>query len=155
MGDAKKREFTLGLIILVLGLGYLFMTSQLPRKHAVDASFIPYVLGSILCLLGVLQLRAAAKLSGKAADGKAADFADYPTVWKTVGLIVIYVALLGLVGFPIMTVLYLFAQFIVLTPVHKKANYVLYGVVAMISSAAIFLTFRYALDLMLPVGLLN
>jgi putative tricarboxylic transport membrane protein len=155
MGDAKKREFVLGIIMLIFGLGYLLMTSQLPRKQTVDASFIPYVLGSILCMLGVLQLRAAGKLLSQDATAKAADSADYPTVWKTVGLIVVYVALLDRVGFPIMTVLYLFAQFIVLTPVSKKINYVAYGLVAVISSASIFLTFRYALDLMLPVGLLN
>ena len=40
------------------------------------------------------------------------------------------VALLDRVGFPIMTVLYLFAQFIVLTPVSKKINYVAYGLVS-------------------------
>ena len=48
MGDAKKREFALGLIILVAGLAYLFLTSQLPRKQSIDAAFVPYVLASIM-----------------------------------------------------------------------------------------------------------
>lgn len=155
MGDAKKREFALGLIILVAGLAYLFLTSQLPRKQFIDAAFVPYVLASIMCILGVLQLRAARSFVPKAASGNGEQDVDYPTVVKTVGLVVGYVALMEYIGFPIMTVLYLVAQFVVLTPLSKKVNYVLYTVIAVISSAVIFLTFRYAFDMMLPVGLLD
>ena len=155
MDDLKKREFALGIIILVAGIAYLFLTSQLPRKQFVDAAFVPYVLGSIMTLLGVLQLRAASAFVPKAPSAKAADTVDYATVVKTVGLVVAYVALMEYVGFPIMTVLYLVAQFTVLTPLRKKVNYPLYIVIAVISSAFIFLLFRYAFDMMLPVGPLD
>lgn len=152
MGDAKKREYFLGTIILVAGIAYLFLTSQLPRKQFIDAAFVPYLLGSIMCILGVLQLRAARNFVPKAGEPMAQDDVDYPTVCKTVGLIVGYVALMSYIGFPVMTAVYLVAQFVVLTPVNKKANYVLYAAIAVIASAAIFLTFRYAFDMMLPVG---
>ena len=155
MGDAKKRELALGFVILAAGLAYLFLTSQLPRKQFIDAAFVPYVLASIMCILGVLQLRAAWSFVPKASSGKDEEAVDYATVVKTVGLVVGYVALLEYIGFPIMTVLYLVAQFVVLTPVRKKVNYVLYAVIAVISSAVIFLTFRYAFDMMLPVGLFD
>ena len=155
MGDAKKREIALGLIILAAGLAYLFLTSQLPRKQFIDAAFVPYVLASIMCILGALQLRAAWSFVPKVSSGKTEETVDYATVVNTVSLVVGYVALMEYIGFPIMTVLYLVAQFVVLTPVNKKANYVLYTVIAVISSAVIFLTFRYAFDMMLPVGLLD
>lgn len=155
MGDAKKREMALGFFILAAGLAYLFLCSQLPRKQFIDAAFVPYVLASIMCILGVLQLRAAWSFVPKAPSGKNEETVDYATVVKTVGLVVGYVALMEYVGFPIMTVLYLMAQFIVLTPLSKKVNYMLYAVIAVISSALIFLTFRYAFDMMLPVGLLD
>lgn len=154
MGDAKKREYALGFIILIAGIAYLLLTSRLPRKQFIDAAFVPYVLASIMCLLGVLQLRAARSFAkeppnnGETMEG----VVDYPTVWKTLGLIVGYVALMPYVGFPVMTVLYLVAQFVVLTPLSTKVNYVLYIVIAVVASAAIFLTFRYAFDMMLPVG---
>jgi putative tricarboxylic transport membrane protein len=154
MGDAKRRELVLGLIILVAGIAYLFLASrlQLPnRQHVyVNAAFVPYVLGSIMCILGVLQLIAAR--SPAPASPEPGEQVDYRTVVKTVGLVVSYVALLEYVGFPLMTVLYLVAQFSVLTPVSKRVNYVLYAVIAVISTAVIFLTFRYAFDMMLPVG---
>ena len=40
MGDAKKREFVLGIIMLVAGIVYLVLTSQLPRKQAIDAAVV-------------------------------------------------------------------------------------------------------------------
>lgn len=155
MGDAKKREYVLGMVILVAGIIYMVLTSQLkvperPDVH-VDATFVPYVLSSLMCILGVLQLRAAKNFQPKPATGKGDDV-DYGTVGKTIGLILGYVALLDFVGFPLMTVLYLVAQFTVLTPHDKKVNYVFYSVIAVIASAFIYLTFRYLFDMMLPVG---
>lgn len=155
MGDAKKREFALGLIILAAGIAYLFLASQLPRKQFVDAAFVPYALAGIMCILGVLQLREARALEAKTAPAPGDDAVDYATVGKTVGLVVAYVALMEYIGFPIMTVLYLVAQFVVLTPVSRKVNYLLYTVIAVTTSASVFLTFRYAFDMMLPVGLLD
>lgn len=155
MSDIKKREFAVGVFFLAVGLGYLYLTSTLPRKQFIDAAFVPYVLASIMCVLGVLQLREANKLGAGEASASATDRPDYATVLKTLGLIVVYAAFLESVGFPIMTILYLFAQFIVLTPANKKVNYLMYGAIAVITSAAVFLTFRYAFDMMLPVGLMN
>lgn len=155
MGDAKKREYALGFIILIAGIAYLLLTSRLPRKQFIDAAFVPYVLASIMCLLGVLQLRAAWLFVPESSAGKSEEAIDYATVGKTVGLVAGYVALMEYIGFPAMTVLYLVAQFVVLTPVNKKVNYILYTAIAVISSAVIFLTFRYAFDMMLPVGFLD
>ena len=154
MGDAKKREFVLGIIMLAAGIVYLVLTSQLPRKQAIDAAFVPYLLGAILCVLGVLQLKAARSFVPK--DTKnAAGNVDYPTVWKTVGLILAYIALMQFVGFPIMTVVYLVAQFTILTPAGQKPNLISYTVIAVLTSAFVYLLFRYAFDMMLPVGFLD
>ena len=155
MGDAKKREFALGFIMLGVGIAYLVLTSQLPRKQFIDAAFVPYVLGSIMTLLGILQLRAARALVPKVAEKKEGEPVDYLTVGKTIGLIVVYIALMESIGFPIMTVLYLVAQFAVLTPSEKKPNYVLFAVIAIITSASVYILFRYAFDMMLPVGFLD
>lgn len=156
MANKKRLEFFLGLIMLLIGLGYLWATTNIPRKHdGIDASFVPYVLGSLCSLLGVLQLLAAAKLQAAAPKDACASTADYATVWKTLGLIVGYVALLSWVGFPIMTVVYLIAQFYVLTPAEQKPRWVLYATVAVLTSAVVYLLFRHAFDLILPLGWLD
>jgi putative tricarboxylic transport membrane protein len=154
MSNTRKREFAVGVFFLVVGLGYLYMTSTLPRRQFVDAAFVPYILAITMCLLGGFQLHAASKMNAEdvAKDGSKAD---YLTVIKTLGLIIAYAALLEPVGFPVMSVVYLFAQFIVLTPPDKKISYPMYATIAVITSAVIYTTFRYAFDMLLPVGLLN
>ncbi len=54
-----------------------------------------------------------------------------------------------------MTVVYLYLQFLILTPVSQKPKHLTYLLISVISSAVIFLLFREAFDLMLPAGLLN
>ncbi len=154
MADKKRFEFFLGLIMLMVGLAYLWATTNIPRKHdGIDASFVPYILGSMCSLLGVLQLLAAAKLK-PAADASASKV-DYSTLLKTLALIAGYVALLSWVGFPIMTAVYLITQIYVLTPADQKPRWVLYASVAVVTSAVVYLLFRNAFDLMLPLGWLD
>jgi putative tricarboxylic transport membrane protein len=155
MADKKRMEFFLGLIMLFVGLAYLWATTAIPRKDHIDASFVPYALGSMCSLLGVIQLFAAAKMAAKSSSSDSEAAVDYATVGKTVGLIVGYVALLSSVGFPVMTVVYLIAQFFVLTPADKKPRWLLYATVAVVTAAAVYLLFRHAFDLMLPLGVLD
>ncbi|MBP8277934.1 MAG: tripartite tricarboxylate transporter TctB family protein, partial [Propionivibrio sp.] len=70
-------------------------------------------------------------------------------------LILVYIALMQFVGFPIMTVVYLVAQFTILTPAERKPNFLVYAVIAVLTSALVYLLFRYAFDMMLPVGFLD
>ena len=154
MSYVKKREIAVGIAFLLVGLGYLYLTAMIPRKQFIDAAFVPYVLAAIMCVLGVLQLLEVRKIN----DGESSatqDTSDYRTVWKTLGLIVAYAALMEPVGFPVMTVVYLFAQFIVLTPLDKKVNYPMYLIIAVLTSTVVYLTFRQAFDMLLPVGVLN
>ncbi|MFA6022240.1 MAG: hypothetical protein WC722_18440, partial [Rhodospirillales bacterium] len=98
MDDARKREFALGLVMLGAGLLYLLLTFNLPRRGFIDAAFVPYVLGFAMCVLGLLQLAAAKRMAaavpgdGGAGNEAEAERIDYPTVLKTVGLIVGYIA---------------------------------------------------------------
>jgi putative tricarboxylic transport membrane protein len=160
MDAYKRKELLVGALMLGAGLFYLFLTINLPRKGFIDASTVPYVLSVGLCLLGIMQLVISAKATRPTTDPDAEaepsdGHPDYPTVFKTLGLIAVYVALLQKVGFPIMTVLYLYAQFIVITPREQKVNHLLYLIIAVVASAVIFVTFRQGFDLMLPTGFLK
>lgn len=161
MATTKKKELLIGVAMLGTGLGYLLMTSQLPRHDGIDAAFVPSLLAAMLCLLGFLQLlsvRSLAKaVTQQHPDGEAdapAAGSDIKTVVKTLALIVGYIALLNPIGFPIMTALYLYLQFIVLTPLDHRVNHLAYALIAVVTSAITYLLFREAFDLMLPSGLL-
>ncbi|GGM00877.1 tripartite tricarboxylate transporter TctB family protein [Pseudomonas asuensis] len=156
MESHKKKELVIGVVMLGAGLVYLFMTMNLPRKGFVDAAFVPYVLAFMLCLLGILQLIASRTTASSEIDAESDSTpADYATVLKTLGLIVLYAALLKTVGFLLMTTLYLYLQFIVLTPASQRVKHVSYLVIAVIASTAIYFLFRHGFDLMLPAGFLD
>ncbi len=156
MATSKKKELLIGVAMLGTGLGYLLMTTQLPRHDGIDAAFVPSLLSAMLCLLGVLQLLSVRGLSKAVAEGEgeAPASSDIKTVVKTLALIVGYIALLNPVGFPIMTAIYLYLQFIVLTPLDHRVNHLVYALIALVTSAITYLLFREAFDLMLPSGLL-
>jgi len=165
MNTLNKKELIIGLAMLGASLAYLVMAQQLPGHDGIDAATVPKLLAGFLSLLGVMQLfsafakpkAAAEPASGPAGKNEepAPGIIEPKTVIKTLLLILGYIALLGPVGFPLMTVVYLYLQFIVLTPVSQKARHLTYLLIAVICSALIFLLFREAFDLMLPAGLLN
>lgn len=163
---ANKKELVIGLAMIGCSLAYLVMAYQLPDHEGIDAATLPLLLAGFLTLLGVMQvfnaLASKASADAAAAPPQSQDeeettpsVIEPKTVLLTLGLILGYMALLGPVGFPIMTVVYLYLQFLVLTPVRQKANHVAYLLIAVTCSALIFLLFREAFDLMLPAGLLN
>lgn len=165
MNTLNKKELIIGIGMLGASLTYLVLAQQLPGHDGIDAATVPKLLAGFLSLLGLMQLfsafakpKAAAEPANPVpteAEEPATEIVEPKTVIKTLGLILGYIALLGPVGFPIMTVFYLYLQFLVLTPVNQKARHLTYLLIAVICSALIFLLFREAFDLLLPAGLLN
>lgn len=162
MATCKKKELIIGSVMLATALGYLVMSFKLPGHSGVDAAFVPTLLAAMLCLLAVIQLFSAFATPQASADNvphvdtqETGSSIDVKTVVKTLALIVGYIALMNPVGFPIMTVVYLYLQFIVLTPFDHKVRHITYAFIALTTSAIIYLLFREAFDLMLPAGLTN
>ena len=158
MGASKRKELITGGFMLAAGVAYLLATMALPRKSFIDAAFVPYVLAIFMCGLGALQLVFSvrqAPADEAAAQEQKGEVSEYLTVIKTLALIAAYIATLEPVGFPIVTAIYLYLQFIVLTPHGQKIGHVTYVVTAILSAIVIYLIFRQGFDLMLPSGILN
>ena len=163
MTTANKKDLIIGVAMLGASIAYLVMAYRVPGHDGIDAATVPTLLAILLCLLGALQTlsaignraRPAAESDADAPEQTSTSVVEPLTVLKTLGLILIYVVLLGPVGFPIMTALYLYLQFIVLTPVNQKVRHLPYAAIAVVTSAVIYLLFREAFDLLLPAGLLN
>jgi len=163
MTTANKKELIIGVAMLGASIAYLVMAYRVPGHDGIDAATVPTLLAILLCLLGALQTlsaignraRPAAESDADSPEQTSTSVVEPLTVLKTLGLILIYVVLLGPVGFPIMTALYLYLQFIVLTPADHKVRHLLYAAIAVVTSAVIYLLFREAFDLLLPAGLLN
>ncbi len=157
----KYNDLIVGISMLAFGLFYLIMTTQIQRKgKLIDATFFPYILSTIMLIVGSLQTIKGVLASKKYdvssyVEPKSNEKGDMKTVLITVGLIIAYVALLKPLGFVLSSSLYLFMQITVMVPNRIKKNYALYALIAVVTSALIYVSFRFGLDLMLPAGLLG
>jgi putative tricarboxylic transport membrane protein len=126
----------------------------------IGAAFVPQVTAVCLGLIGSIILIAGTKSLTKKAEesdkgGIPADGAvRVHSVLATLMVLILYIVLLEKIGFLIMTALYLFAQFYILTgkPERKIPVFI---ITAVVLSAGIFYLFAGAFQLTLPPGLLG
>jgi len=107
----------------------------------------------MMIALGLIELVGALRrpaVAGEAEETGAT--AGLLTVGLTLALIAGFIAALRPLGFPIAAALYLFLQFLVLTPRGGRPPVPLYAGLAVGSAVFIFVTFRYGFDLLLPAG---
>lgn len=145
----RLKDTVVALAMTGAGLAYLGMTAQLPERDGVDATTVPTILAWMMIGLGLIELVGALRrpsLPGTTSGG------NLVTVALTLVLIAGYVAALRPLGFPIATAIYLFLQFLVLTPRGSGRQFPLYLGLSVAASAVIFATFRYGFDLLLPAG---
>jgi putative tricarboxylic transport membrane protein len=76
------------------------------------------------------------------------------SVLATIGLLVLYVALLPTIGFLITTVVYLFAQMYLLAD-EKERRIPLFLVTSVVTSVVVYFIFKSVFFLMLPAGILG
>lgn len=145
----RLKDTAIALVMTGTGIGYLGMIAGLPEREGVDATTVPTILAWMMVGLGLIELVGALR---KPAAGPAKGVANMVTVALTLALIAGYIAALRPLGFPIATAIYLFLQFLALTPQGTGRSLPLYAGLAVAASGLIFATFRYGFDLLLPAG---
>lgn len=149
----RLRDVIVGGAMTAAGILYLRMGNALPEKDGVDAATVPGILAWMMIALGLVELVGALRRPAVAGEVEATGAtAGLLTVGLTLALIAGFVALLRPLGFPIATALYLFLQFLVLTPRGGRPPVPLYAGLAVGAAVFIFVTFRYGFDLLLPAG---
>ncbi|MBM3605069.1 MAG: tripartite tricarboxylate transporter TctB family protein [Alphaproteobacteria bacterium] len=162
----RLKDVIVGLAMTGAGIIYLRMTAALPTKDGVDAATVPTMLAWMMIALGLAELVGAWRrhsaqatrdltaptLATATVPPAPAVSSGMVTVVLTLVLIAGFVAALRPLGFPIATALYLFLQFLLLTPRSSRPPVALYAGLAAGASALIFATFRYGFDLLLPAG---
>lgn len=147
----QKKNIVVAVLMLGAGVAYLTMAMALPAREGIDAATVPKALAWMMIVLGALELVSAVGTTGSAGATRM-PASGMATVGVTLLLIAGFIALIRPFGFPITAALFLFLQFIVLTPRERRPNYGFYATLAILAASLIFVTFRYGFDLLLPAG---
>ena len=152
----KFGDLASGLLFLVLSVVVFAGASNLPPNllGGVGSDFMPKVLAVITCILSFFQIRTGIRTMraydpAKEQEG-GEDKPEYLRVLATIAAFSAYVFLLV----PLGLVIYLFAQIAILAPKGKR-NFLLFAVIAVAVSGAVYFIFRYGLNVMLPAGIIG
>ena len=158
-----------GVVIALFSLWYLSLVPGIQTFTGLGSTpltnhFVPYLWGGFLLVLAIwLIIRGFVKRSAFIkAGGKREKFDlkagidEKREVILSFAALVLYVGLMGPVGFVPMTILYLFAQILILTPAKNwKKTYVPALIVGIICAVLFYYIFRYKLNVLLPQGILK
>jgi hypothetical protein len=148
----RSRNVSAALVLILLGLGYGFLTAGLPKRSLPDTpdpSFFPWIITASLLILSVallvqgLRARRGAREGADTAGGLRA-----PTVFLT--LFVAYVAVLPVAGFVIASVPF----FAALMWLYGERRWSWIGIVSVALPVLLVLVFRHGLQIPLPTGVL-
>lgn len=148
----RNRNVVAALILIVLGVGYGYLTAGLPKRSLPDTpdpSFFPWIITASLIVLSVALL--VQGLRAGSSGRNAADTADglrAPTVFLT--LFAVYLAALPFAGFVVASVPF----FAALMWLFGERRWRWIGSVSIALPVILVLVFRIGLHIPLPTGAL-
>lgn len=161
----KKYSDVISGTAIVLFSALFFYASTKIRVFAamegLSSRFFPRIVVGVLAFLGMIVLlrglvKAKAYVPDTQADAAKGLSQGALCAIETIVAIFVYVMLLEPIGFLIPTVVYLFAQILILsTGKPSKKSLALYAGIALVTSCAIYFIFTRVFYLMLPAGILG
>ncbi|MGM0853438.1 MAG: tripartite tricarboxylate transporter TctB family protein [Bacillota bacterium] len=113
-----------------------------------------YLINSVKQLKGSSGVKPMEMETGAKKDQEGKKKVSPLSVIATIGLLVLYIALLPIIGFLITTVVYLFAQMYLLAD-KKERKIPLFLVTSVVTSVFVYFVFKSVFFLMLPAGILG
>lgn len=164
-----KLDIIPGIVLSLFSIGYLSMIPSIKTFTGLGSTpltnhAIPYLWGGALLILSLwILIRGFRKRAKFLAEGGKAEKSSLKAmiierreVIASFAALFLYVGLLDFLGFIIATVLYTFAQILILTPTEKwKKNLLPACITALISGCLLFYVFKYILNVLLPLGILK
>jgi len=158
----KYGDIISGSFVLLVAIGLFIASANIKQFNVVKlgADFVPrltavflVILGIALIVNGVKSLKEIKNLETKQEEKKE-ETPDYISVAVTLILLLIYVILLEKIGFIIMTSLFLFIQFIILSAKSQR-KYMQFALISMITSVSAYYLFVSVFQVMIPAGILG
>ena len=158
----KRNDLITGIVLIAFSLVYLVQAFNIRifkamGKAVVNSTTMPKIWAICMILLALSLIVRAIRSKNDGDKNKTRSFKqmlhDNSEVIATFTALVIYIAIMELFGFIFASILYIFAQTIILTPKDKR-NYVQAGIIAVICSVATYYLFVSYLSVLLPEGIL-
>ena len=159
----RYKDTVIAIIAIIFAAFYYYLSHRINilEDKFINSTFFPRLLACLLvCLSIVLIIKDFTKKDTKVeGDGaqKTIDKAGKIRIFLTFLLLIVYVALMNVLGFPLMTVCYIFGQTLVLTPKEKYSikRIGLFLFISVLSTAIIYIVFTRCFTLVLPSGIIN
>ncbi|MGI6028385.1 MAG: tripartite tricarboxylate transporter TctB family protein [Candidatus Heteroscillospira sp.] len=159
----KYRDVICGVVIMICAVILFIATFSIKSLLGMNPGpeFMPRVASILLFLVALgITLEGLQNVKHHVAEEVSEEEKGYRKagnrkVLYSAILIGFYVFSLETLGFVISTLIYEFCQMIVLTPLGKKKNYLLFGIITVVSTVFFYIVFTRFLYLMLPAGLLR
>lgn len=138
----------LSVALFVIAIFYLVLAFQLPEYALVpvDSDAIPKILGFLLLILSIILFFS----KDEQKKGISLPKKEIGMLLGTAGFILLYIFLLEIIGFIIMTTLFIFIS----SRFYGYKNYLTNGIVSIVFSIATYLLFSELLMVRLPSGVL-
>lgn len=148
----KTMNKKLALVLIVFSIGYLFMSVRLPSYPyvPVDADAVPITLGLILLVLSIALFFSKDQQEHKEESKPSISKKDIMSLLYVFVFILLYIWLLEILGFAIVTALFIFCCSWVLG--YKK--HVTNLIVSVAVPFLFYYLFNYLLQINLPQGIL-
>ena len=156
---SKRNDLITGIVLALFALWYFFEASSIKvfkafSKAAVNSTTMPKIWAVCMLLLALALIVRALRnkeKSSAASFSLGTWFSKNKEVVLTFIALLIYIAIMNLVGFIIASIFYIFAQTLILMPKDQR-NFLKAGIIAVVFSSATYYVFVYWLAVLLPVG---
>ncbi|SES73633.1 putative tricarboxylic transport membrane protein [Salinibacillus kushneri] len=148
----KRINQRIAVVLFVISAGYLIMSYQLPSfaYTAVDADVIPKGLGYLLTMLSIVLYFSKNTETEEQKERRNIPKRDMGGLLTVGGMLFLYIWLFEIIGFVLMTSLFVFFCSLILG--YKK--HIINALVSIIFSISTYTIFVFLLKIQLPQGIL-
>ncbi len=156
-----KKDFFSGIFFLAFAVFLYAMSFKINvgTMDSLGGQFFPQVVSICMGLLALSQIISCLRKGLSTGEvGKTLSKTDKMYLFANIAILVLYVALIEILGFVIVSILYLLAQMWILTSEEKrkdKKRVIVIVVTSVVSPILIYLLFYYAFNIFLPAGILG
>lgn len=142
----------ISLFLIAIGIGYLYLSFQLPSYPyvPVDADAVPITLGLLLIILASLLFFSPDRENKEEKQKRTIPKEHLLKLLGVFGLLIAYISLLEIIGFVIVSALFIF----LCTRFLGYSRHVTNGIVSIAFSIGLYSIFNFLLRINLPQGIL-